>query len=621
MKSSCDQLARALAAPTRGEALAALGPIRPEWSLPEVNQLARRLEELGGPRQPVRVGLVRTYTTELLRPYWTLEGWLRGLALEIHECPYGSLFEEARPEGALRAHQPEIIYFFLQWEDLDPRFLQPITAVRAGDQESLQQAAVEKLADLLRCFRAAGPALLVASFLPRPFPSELGLCDPMVAHSEAVFFAALKGRIAAHLRAALPHALFCDLDEVLKEVGRRRFFDFRLWFSSRAPFSGVGAQAVVSRLATYASLLTQPRVKCLVLDADHTLWGGIVGEDGAEGIALGPEYPGAAYVAFQRRLLHFQQRGLLLALCSKNNLEDVQEILRDHPHQVLREAHFAALRVNWEPKADNVRALATELNLGLESFLFVDDSPQELLALRQAIPEMTVVQVPARAEEIPFCLDALPQLETLTLTEEDRQRTAFYAAEQARQHQAGRSRTPEEYLVSLRMVMTVAINDRAQVPRLAQLTQKTNQFNLTTRRYSEAEMGQFMDEARSLVASFALTDLFGASGVVGLAIIRSLDQAVAEVDTFLMSCRVIGRRAETAFLREVLAILAERGVARLRARYSPTRKNGLVRDFWPRHGFRAIAPDEYEQDLGEHHAVEPPPIRVQRQPGAAGAGC
>jgi FkbH-like protein len=355
--------------------------------------------------------------------------------------------------------------------------------------------------------------------------------------------------------------------------------------------------------------LKHPAAKVIVLDADNTLWGGILGEDGLDGIALGPDYPGSAFVAFQRRLLDFQQRGILLAMCSKNNPDDVTEVLRDHPHQLLREPHFAATRVNWEPKIDNLKSLAEELNLGLDSFVYVDDSPHECWQVKQQLPQVTVVATPQQPIAIPWTLDEIPSLEILSRTHEDRERTAMYAQERQRKQLATRASDHGQYLRSLQMEMAVSLSDRRHLQRIAQLTQKTNQFNLTTRRYLDADIERMMGNPDWLVADFSLADVFGDSGIVGVALVKGLQGATAEVDTLLMSCRVIGRGAETVFLQTILDECAQRGVQRVRAQYLPTRKNGLVKDYWPRHGF-GEAEGWFEADLPHRASAQAGAIRV-----------
>ncbi|MDZ7782392.1 MAG: HAD-IIIC family phosphatase [Halioglobus sp.] len=320
---------------------------------------------------------------------------------------------------------------------------------------------------------------------------------------------------------------FLDLEQLLARVGRDHFFDARLWYSSVFPFSPDGCLALATAISDLLASLCHKRAKVIAMDADNTLWGGVIGEDGLNGIALGPDHPGRAYLDFQKRVLGLQQRGFILALCSKNNPEDVEEVFREHPHEVLKHEHFAAERVNWLPKPDNLKSLAQELNFGLDSFIFVDDSDHECAAVRHALPEVEVVKVPARATEIPFFLDAVARLEITSLTSEDLRKTAMYAQERQRKSQleqlAAGGGTVDEHLQSLDMRMRIAVDDDSVLPRLAQLTQKTNQFNLTTRRYSEQDMASKLRCDKIAVYHFSLADRFGDSGVVGLAIVELRD--------------------------------------------------------------------------------------------------
>jgi FkbH-like protein len=425
--------------------------------------------------------------------------------------------------------------------------------------------------------------------------------DNQAERPETLWWAGLKGDIARCLRESMHASFFLDLDDVMLQTGRANFFDLRLWYSSRFPFAQEGALELARRIAAAAAVVKTPKAKVIVLDADNTLWGGIIGEDGLHGVALGPDYPGNAYRDFQRRLLDFQQRGFILALASKNNPEDVAKVLGEHPHQLLREKHFAAVRVNWLPKPENLVSLAEELNLGLDSFVFVDDSPYECQAVAQALPQVEVVQVPAKPVDIPRCLDRVARLEILSLTAEDRAKTQLYAQERKRQelkrevvHGAGSVR---DYLLSLRMVMQVGFDDIAQLARLAQLTQKTNQFNLTTRRYDERQIREFIESPDWMVAHFSLSDVFGESGVTGLALVHRVTPEQAELDSFLMSCRVIGREAECGFLNALLRRLAEHGVKEVRAEYRPSPKNKLVEAFLPGQCFSKQADGSYLRNL------------------------
>jgi len=580
---------------SRAALQAALAAWPESLTLPQAQKLAAHATGLEPAAAPLRLAIVHTYTSDLLDPWLNLAASTAGLALQTYHAPYGLALQEAAPGSALVAHQPDITLLMLRREDLHPDLARPITGLAAERRDELRRACLARVQDVLGRFRAQPVGHLLLTLLPSPAAPTLGLYDAQAAGSEAVWWAALKADLAGWLREACPSSQFLDLDEVQQQVGRNAFFDRRYWYSARFPFSAAAAREFARRVVSLATVLKTPRAKVLVLDADNTLWGGIIGEDGPDGIALGPDYPGNAFVDFQRRILDFQQRGLILAMCSKNNPADVDQVLENHPHQVLRDSHFAARRVNWLPKADNLQSLAEELNLGLDSFIFVDDSDHECAAVRHRLPMVEVIQVPRRPTDVPTCLDAVARLEVLSLTAEDLAKTELYAQERRRREFSEHIGQPGEvatgdYLAQLQMRMQVSVNSRAHLVRLSQLSKKTNQFNLTTRRYDEQQMGAFIDSDDWLVADFSLADVFGDSGVVGLALWRLVSPERAELDTFLMSCRVIGREAESAFLHWQLRLLAERGVREAVADYLPTAKNELVRDFLPSQGF-AAGPD------------------------------
>ena len=579
------QLARALQATTSAEILACLRPRRPTLTLPEIQRLTQHLDTLQSPRTSLRLAVLHTYTSELLDPYLRFEALLQGFEAAVYHGPYGTVVQQADRESGLVAHQPDLTLLLLRWQDLAPALDGSLQTLTPEERESLGYAVRVRLLEHLQALRHAVGGHLLLTLLPALHGPSLGDYGVNVDGSDEAWRDRTKRELAADLRQRVAAASLLDLEESVAAVGRQQFFDHRWWYSARFPFSPVGAQDLARRVVTAAAALKRPPAKVIVLDADNTLWGGVLGEDGLDGIALGPEYPGNVYVAFQRRLLDYRQRGFLLALCSKNNEADVREALRLHPHQLLREGDFAAMRVNWNPKPENLESLARELRLGLDSFVVVDDSAHECLAIRQHLPEVEVVQLPDRVLDIPTSLDDVPRLEILTLTDEDRARAEMYAQDRSRQARAAAATDPSEYLRSLQMEMSVAFDDPRHSARVAQLTQKTNQFNVTTRRYTEADIVRLMGTPDCLVADFALRDVFGDSGIVGVAIARVTSRGEAELDSFLMSCRVIGRRAESAFLEAVLDALRHRGVRTVLADYIPTAKNGLVATFLAEHGF------------------------------------
>jgi FkbH-like protein len=601
---------RAMQAETLHDLMDALLPKRPSLSLLQIGQLTKKLVTLAPERKTLRAAVLRTYTSELLRPYWAFEAALNGFDLQLYEGPYGAVVQEAQPTSSLVAHDPEITYLLLRWEDVEPGLSQPLMRLSAERRGEVLDAAAARLLGMVAQLRQAVHGLIVVTVLPRMHGGELGMYESMAGDGDDALFARTKRDIAAALQRDHTSVFLLDLDQVAQQVGRANLFDPRMWFSSRFPFSETGAAAVVKQLMKCAVVLKTPKAKVIVLDCDNTLWGGIIGEDGITGIALGPDYPGSVFVAFQRRLLDLQQRGFLLALCSKNDHDAVLEVLRTHPHQVIREEHIAAMQVNWSPKSENMRALAEELNVGLDSFVFVDDSPHECLIVRQQCEGVSVVQVPERLHELPWVLDDVARLEVLSLTAEDRQRTEMYAQERERKALAGSAQNVDEYLRSLQMAMQIGVDDARSIARIAQLTGKTNQFNVTTKRYTEDDIRSFMTDPASLVAHFSLRDVFGDSGIVGVAIARGTTGRQAEIDSFLMSCRVIGRSAEVAFLTHLLQRLRERGVQSVRAAYAPTAKNRMVQHFWRDQGFTEVEPGMFELDLTTWTMREDLPIAV-----------
>jgi FkbH-like protein len=592
-----------LTASSRSELRACLRGLKWRPALAEAQRLANFAAQLDGPRPELRIGVVHTYTSELLDPWFELAGGLQGLDLKIYHAPYGLNLQEALEGSGLRAHRPDITLLLMQREDLHPALRDPVVVLDAKGQDALRTEALDRLLMVLATFREAPIGQILFSLLPSSAAPALGLYDLQSERSEAVWWARLAAEAAERIRAAHPSTLYLDLDQILSKVGRDAFFEPRLWLSARYPFGPAAARELTRQVICVGEILKRPKAKVIVLDADNTLWGGIVGEDGPEGILLGPDYPGSAYVAFQRRLLDFQQRGFILALCSKNNEADVDEILERHPHQRLKAEHFAARRVNWAPKVENIRELAEELNLGLDSFIFIDDSSFECEAVRRELPEVEVIQTPDLPTDVPSCLDEVARLEILSMTDEDRRKTRIYVEEQRRQSlKQSMSEKPgghRDYLRSLKMVMTVGFDDTKPVRRLAQLTQKTNQFNLTTRRYQETDMRRLIELDNWLVAYFSLADSFGDSGIVGLALAEQIAPDRARLDTYLMSCRVIGRNAEAAFMDAVLKKLSLRGVKLVHAEFVPTAKNALAKNFLPHAGFRRISEGVYERALTE----------------------
>ena len=400
--------------------------------------------------------------------------------------------------------------------------------------------------------------------------------------SRAQWLGELNGRLSERLR-ALRDCYFLDMVDLLARVDAGAdAAKMRHLAAVRLP-----AAAMVEVARAYARY-TAPRMgltrKCVVLDLDNTLWGGIVGEDGPHGIRLGHTSPGSEYVEFQQYLATLPQRGILLAINSKNNPDDAMEVIRNHEAMVLRETAFSALQINWRPKPENMTAIAEDLGIDVDSFVFVDDNPDERQLMREALPQVLTVELPRDPALFRATLEALPQLQTLAVTEEDRSRVGQYRAKREREQVRMTATSLDDYLRSLGIRVAIGPCADADLPRLAQLFQRTNQFNVTTRRHDAALLGHRVADPGWRLYTLRARDRFSDHGLVATASVQVGD-GVWTIESFLMSCRVIGYGIETAFFAVISDDARAHGAVRLYGEFVPTKKNTSAGDVYERHGF------------------------------------
>jgi len=401
-------------------------------------------------------------------------------------------------------------------------------------------------------------------------------------------FPRLEHKIESYWRSELEEMSvpILEIAEIARNMGRDKFYSKRMWYLGSIPFSMTGEKAIAEEISKAWNALKGKRKKCLVLDLDNTLWGGVIGEDGLQGIELSTTKEGSRFRDFQKRIKDLKDQGVILTIVSKNNEEDALEAIREHPDMVLREDDFVVIKANWEPKAVNIQNIAEELNIGLDSLVFIDDNPIERESVKRAFPEMNVPDFPKDTSMLEsFAIEISKRyFPVLKLTDEDLNKTNQYKVEQKRNEIKQKSISIEEYLESLEMKKTFRQIDETGVTRAAQLTQKTNQFNLTTRRYTEGDIWSMMKSENYQVWIGELEDKFGSYGKVVLAIIK-LEGKTAIIDTFLMSCRVMGRNIENNFLSEIEKEMISKGKSKIIAEYIPTPKNSVVKDYWAQNGY------------------------------------
>ncbi len=384
-----------------------------------------------------------------------------------------------------------------------------------------------------------------------------------------------------------------DLKSIVEDIGREQFYSKKLWYLGGIKFSMKAEKVLEQYINRCVDSVKGKRKKCMVLDLDNTLWGGVVGEVGMEGIELSDYKEGARYKDFQKKLKEIKDLGIILAVVSKNNFDDAIKVIREHKHMVLKEEDFVALKINWDLKSQNIRDLSEELNIGLDSIVFIDDNPVERESVKRELPEVTVPGFPQDTSELlNFAVELYHNyFYTLDITDEDTVKTEIYRQNMKRRDAQKSSASYEDFLKSLETKIEIRRISAENVQRAAQLTQKTNQFNLTTKRYSEQELLALIDEEGFEGFVAYVSDRFGDNGMVSVVITKRKTDTEIELDTFLLSCRVMGRFIEEQIIGFIEDLYKKSGYKRLVTYYKPTEKNAPVKDFFERLGYSVLDVD------------------------------
>jgi FkbH-like protein len=381
-----------------------------------------------------------------------------------------------------------------------------------------------------------------------------------------------------------------DISSIYAQHGIKSCIDNRFYLSSKAPYTVFFFKQYTLAIESIILKNCGKLKKAILFDCDNTLWKGIVGEDGMKGIDMSPTTkPGVFFNTIQKMAVYLSKKGVIVGLCSKNNEADVLEVLRTHEDIVLKEEHIVISKINWHDKASNLRAIAAELNIGTDSLVFVDDSNFEINLIREQLPEILTVQVPTNASEYPdLVLKNIYKYFNLAPNSDDVKKTQMYKEQFQRENSKSAFGSIEDYLASLEIELKILKDDKSYVPRIAQLTQKTNQFNLTTYRYTENQIEQFMSNPKQQVYAMFVKDKFGDNGLTGVCIVKEdeKDKKNAIIDSLLMSCRIIGRNIEYVYVNTIIENIASKGYQTLSAQFIPTKKNAQVEPFYENLGLQ-----------------------------------
>ncbi|MBN2287892.1 MAG: HAD family hydrolase [Candidatus Glassbacteria bacterium] len=533
---------------------------------------------------------MRNITCEAIEPYLRYYGLRSGFEVEVSFGQYDNIFQEAVGQEAVSGlldEQTDCVLVCCNIMVLSPLIYRQYVGVDARDLKAELERLENYFHNVATGIRNKTKAMILWLSPREFFNPALGILDYQYANGQLGLVQEVERLLQEQLR-SFGNAYLVKQDHLLQKIGAERFYDLRHWYLFHCPYSKEAFQLLAEECFIFVRAAGGKARKCLVLDCDNVLWGGIVGEDGLDGIRLSDTYPGLVYKDFQQQVINLFKRGVIIALCSKNNEEDVWEIFEKHPDMLLERGHIAAWRINWQDKATNLRELSEELNIGIDSMVFLDDSPYEIELVRTEVPEVETIQLPAgKITANAGVLSECRLFDTLVFSAEDSSRGQMYVAEARRKKLKGQITDLDSYLKTLEMELTISLVDEISIPRVAQLTQRTNQFNLTTRRYSDQQISSLAGSDDSDVLYSHLRDKFGESGIIGVCILKYKGEC-AMIDVFLLSCRALGRRVEDELLGNALELARSKGCRQATAEYLPTRKNIQVKEFFPLKGFTVV---------------------------------
>ena len=559
---------------------------------------------------PVRLGLVGSHTLDYVADALVATGIRHGVLLSLTRANYGQTVQPLHdPASGFAPGSLDLVLL-----SLDARAL-GLHEAQLG--ESAAGAAVETALRQLAMLRdgardRVGATCLFQTLAP-PADALFGSFDARLPGSPRALVETFNRRLPELLKEG---DLLVDVAFAAATVGLARWNDPRAWHGAKLPFAPDMTPLYADHVCRVIGAARGKARKALVLDLDNTLWGGVIGDDGVEGIVLGNgNGPGEAFAAIQHMALELRRRGVILAICSKNEDANARLPFREHAEMLLKEEHIAAFVANWNDKAGNLRNIAATLNIGTDALVFLDDNPAERAIVRRELPEVAVPEVGTDPSEYPGLVSRAGYFEAVAFSAEDRVRADYYQANAERRQAQGDVTNIADYLASLDMVMALEPFDAAGRARIAQLTNKSNQFNLTTRRYGEGDIAAIEADPARFTLQVRLQDRFGDNGMISVIIFDRGAEAWT-CDTWLMSCRVLGRRAEEAALAEVATAARAAGATALVGQYLPTKKNGLVAGHFGKLGFTRIVEHadgstEWRLDLAGYVAPELP-IRIVR---------
>ncbi len=548
----------------------------------------------------IKISILSSFTIKGLKEVLFVKCCESGILPQFYIGNYNQYFQEIlNLESELYKFTPDIIIIFIDtmtvWGE---QYFLPYLISDKERKEWVGEKANE-MQSLTQRIKERSSAKIILHNYEVPVYSPLGILENK---HEFGFIEATEG-LNSCLRSTFKsdnQVFVFDYNSFCSRIGKKNVMDHKMYYLGDMKLDLKYMPLLANEYLSYIKPLMSINKKCIVLDLDNTLWGGVIGEDGLEGIKLGPTPEGRPFLEFQKYLLSLYNRGVILAINSKNNLDDVLNVLKEHPYMILKEEHFASMQINWNDKISNMKAIEEEINIRMDSFVFIDDDKLNREMIKGALPEVLVIDLPEDHSLYSKTLLEVNDFNTLQITEEDKKRGSMYAA-QKRRHEIQKTVTDvTEYLRKLETVVTIEKANSFTISRIAQLTQKTNQFNMTTRRYLEEVVNHFAASTNYLIVSVKVEDKFGDNGITGATVVEKRN-GTWRIDTFLLSCRVLGRKIEETLLAYIVEQARKEKVKTLIGEFVHTKKNAPAIEFYKTNGFNLIKKDNgkeiWEYDL------------------------
>ena len=533
----------------------------------------------------IKIGILSSFTINGLKEVLQVKTSERNISSAIYESPYNQYSQEIlNQDSSLYKFLPEITFLIIDTRNIFGEYFRFPYSINSVERIKIVEKKINEIKNLINKFVDKTNSKLIITKLNIPSFSPYGIFETKMEYSFHEMINSFNQKLMKEYKDS-ENVYVYDFEKFVSKYGEDNIFDYNQFFFGDLKISMKYLPLFGQELMKYVVAHLGITKKCIVLDLDNTLWGGIVGEDGFNGIKLGPEPPGNTFMEFQRVLLSLQQRGIILAINSKNNFEDAIKVIKDHPYMILREEHFASIKINWKDKVSNMKEIVKELNVGSDSLVFIDDDPVNREFVKSIYPEILVVDVVNDSSTYVSMIENMIDFNLLKITNEDKNRGKMYLKQKEVNELQESTPDLQTFLSQLNLKIIIKEVDEFSLPRTSQLILKTNQFNLTTKRYQQVEIEKMNLNSNFFVGCAQVEDKFGDNGITGVFIIRKENEEEWRIDTFLMSCRIMGRDIEKGMMTYVIKKEKENKIKKIRADFIPTQKNKPIENFLSECGF------------------------------------